>query len=284
MKTCLSLLASILFAFLMSYLLVVSLPGTFASDEVRMAGLSQELLFLPTLKAYLVGDWGFSWRSPELSVFQLVMSSMQMTLGLQILSFLLILFSSLVLSYFMITRSKVKSLLEPLLSIGASLPMLFWLPVLILIFCFQLAWLPHRYDQSWVSWILPLVGLVLRPLCVSTQILYDGWSHSTRQDYFRTARAKGLSFRRSLLVHGLKNSVVTFSAQMLQMVAHLLTGSVLIETLFSWPGLGYLFTESLQNRDLPVLLGLVFVMVSLFFAVQTLLSSLHRFFEPRLRV
>lgn len=286
MKIVFSLVISLVMSFVLSYGLVVLLPGTFESDEVQLVSTSRldsEMHFGYLLKQYISGNWGQSWLNPELSVLSLITTSISMTLGLQLMSFSLILVISFLLSYFLVLNpEKAKTLMRGI-TLVASLPILFWLPALLFILSFQWQLLPYRFDTTWQSWLLPVLGLSLRPLCISTLILSQSWMDTRKTDYMRTARAKGLSMKQALLRHGLKNSSLAYSSQVLQVIAQLLTGSVLIETLFSWPGLGTLFIEALKSRDLPVLLASVFVMTGLYLGSQILVGGVHQKLEPRLR-
>ncbi|MFN9066319.1 MAG: ABC transporter permease subunit, partial [Bdellovibrionales bacterium] len=223
------------------------------------------------LKNYLTGDWGRSWLAPDESVSKIIYQSAKMTLGLQVIAIFLCLFLSFLLSYLAVQNSQFSQKMKVVLRTLASLPLLLWLPLGLWLTSFWFEILPFRYDGSWHSWLLPVMGLSLKPLAVSTLLLLERWEKSIQENYFLMARAKGLKYSQVLLRHGLRNSLMVYSTHLIQVVASLLTGSVLIETLFSWPGLGTLFIDTLKQRDTPVLLGVVFIFISITLSVQLFL-------------
>lgn len=260
------------------------MPGHFLDDEaqvVRVVSQYYQQDYWQTLWNYTIGEWGYSWAYPDQSVISFIQQAFTFTIGFQLVTLLLVVLFSVAVSYLMIVSQTFRFLAENILYLGTTLPLLFLLPVMIFFFSFYNNFLPIRYDGSWLSYLLPLLGLAFRPLCFSCQILFQKWSETIRQDYFRTALSKGLSFSQCLWRHGFKNSALTYVTQVVQFMGQILTGSVLVETLFSLPGLGFLFVESLRNRDLPILMGLVFVFCCLYLVTQILLDWAHHFFEPR---
>lgn len=286
LKTLVLFLFSVALSFLVSFCLIKAMPGNFGQDETTLSKIfidSYKIELVPTVKSYFSGYWGMSWNQPERSVLSLIWDSFRFTIVLQIIAFIFIFSSSLLLSFLTLRYRWADKIIPRFTELGVSLPLLFITPLLIYVFILKLNWAPLRFDEtSWSYW-LPILCLSIRPLCFSAQILTQSWRETQFQDYFRVARAKGLSVSQVLWRHGLKNSVLGYLTQMAQVVGQLLTGSVLIETLFSFPGLGMLFVESLQLRDLPVLLGVVFVFCLIYMFVQITLEKLHTVFEPRAR-
>ena len=271
-------------SFVLSFLLVVQFPGQFTSDEAILQSkgtFKSELSFWPLAKSYLKGDFGSSWVSPDKKVSEFIFSAVGFSLGFQIVAILTTLLVSVILSYFILSSKRGGPWLEKLVFFGTTTPTLFLAPVFIFFFSYQWKWLSLRYNETYLSLLLPLVCLTFRPVCFGVQILSESWKNSIHQDYFRTARAKGLSFSGALWRHGFKNSALTYVTQMVQLTGHILTGSILIETLFSLPGLGYLFVESLRDRDLPLLMALLFLFCGIFLVTQFFLDWIHRYFEPR---
>lgn len=237
--------------------------------------------FWTLAKSYLNADFGYSWVSPQKKVSEFIKAAVAFSIGFQLAAILMTLIFSVVVSYLILSSPRFGPWLEKITFFGTTTPTLFLAPVFIFFFSYQWKWLSLRYDETYLSLILPLVCLTIRPICFGVQILSDSWKSSIQQDYFRTARAKGLSFSEALWLHGFKNSALTFVTQMVQLTGHILTGSILIETLFSLPGLGFLFVESLRDRDLPLLMGLLFLFCGIFLVTQFSLSWIHRYFEPR---
>lgn len=271
-------------SFVLSFFLVVQFPGQFTSDEAKLQykdTFKSEMSFWPLAASYLKADFGYSWVSPEKKVSDFIQSAVAFSLGFQVRALALTLILSVGMSYIILTSSRYGPWLEKIIFLGTTTPTLFLAPVFIFFLSYQWKWLSLRYDETIMSLILPLICLTIRPICFGVQILSDSWKNSIHQDYFRTARAKGLSFSKALWLHGFKNSALTFVTHMVQLTGHILTGSILIETLFSLPGLGFLFVESLRDRDLPLLMGLLFSFCGIFLVTQFSLNWVYRYFEPR---
>ena len=103
------------------------------------------------------------------------------------------------------------------------------------------------------------------------------------QDYIRTARAKGLTSRRVVLVHGLRNALIPLLTILGIQFASLLGGAVIIETIFAWPGIGRLAVNAIFRRDYPVIMGTVLVFSITFLVVNLLIDILYTLIDPRIR-
>jgi len=284
LKSLISLLIAVPLSFFISYMLTLKLPGRFEDDEAQISPLSHQYYsksFFETFFDFMQGQWSFSWMYPDRTVFSFIQEAFTFTFGFLLCSVVLLILISILISFFMIYSIRFRKMAEKILFLGVTSPVLFLLPLLIYFLSFYYPLFPLRYDESWKSLVLPFLGLLIRPVCFSSQILYSKWSETTNQDYFRTALAKGLSFSTALWRHGFKNSALSYVTQIVQFTGQILTGSVLIETLFSLPGLGFLFVESLRNRDLPILMGLVFVFCCLYLMTQIILDWAYHYFEPR---
>lgn len=263
------LAATFLISVAISVALVLSLPGHFYLDETK-------------LQVTAVGmDWSRSWDYPDQTLPSLIGENLGYSIVLQSLSFLLVLLFSFVLSLFCLRWTKFQALIEKLLIVGISAPSLFWIPLLVYFLCLKFDFLPLRYEASLSGWILPLVALTLRPLSLSTQILLSEWKGAETQNYFLVARSKGLSRLQVFYRHGLKNALIPYTAQMGNFLVQSLMGSVLVETLFSFPGIGLLFVQSLQNRDLPVVLALTILFTGVMMFVHLIVEFIQSQLEPR---
>lgn len=198
--------------------------------------------------------------------------------------------------------------------IGYSVP-IFWLGLLsLLLFYARLKWVayPGRLDVAYEYTFTPITGLYLVDAAWTRQwdILWDAFRHiilpgsllgyfslayisrMTRsfmlnelgQEYIVAARAKGLSERRIVWFHALRNAGVPLVTVIALSYAGLLEGSVLTETVFSWPGIGLYITNSLQNADMNAVLGGTIVIGSVFIAINMLSDLLYRLLDPRTRV
>lgn len=269
MKKLALFLVSFLFAALLSWVLISALPGHYNLDETQVQGSLENL------------DWTRSWDSPDQPLLYLIVESIRYTIGIQSFSFVLVLFLSLALSLLALRSPRALTLLESFFAVGVSAPSLFWIPLLIYIFSLKLDLLPLRFENTWQGWILPVLALSLRPLCMGAQVLLTELKRSENQNYFIVARSKGLSRSKVFLRHGLKNALIPFTTQAGSFLVQSLMGSVLVENLFSVPGIGLLFIESLQNRDLPVVLAITLLFTILIMIVHILVEWIHHYLEPR---
>src|SRR5581483_5367346 len=135
---------------------------------------------------------------------------------------------------------------------GQSMP-IFWLGLmLILVFAVRLGWLPPFGQDDWTSLILPATTLALLPMARNTRLIRAGMLDVLHQHYMTTARSKGLSERAVLVKHGLRNALLPVLTMMALDLGQLLSGSIIAETIFAWPGVGRLMIQAIYHRDFPV--------------------------------
>lgn len=170
--------------------------------------------------------------------------------------------------------------------IMASMPS-FWLGLmLIIIFALQLHWLPASMPSIASAdlrhWILPVITIGLPPVASVLRFTRSTMLDVIRQDYIRTARAKGLSERTVIFKHALRNallSIVTFVGIML---GGTVAGSVVIESIFSVPGIGSLVTTAVSNQDYPVIQGCILILSILICLINLAVDVIYGFIDPRI--
>jgi dipeptide transport system permease protein len=196
--------------------------------------------------------------------------------------------------------------------IGYSMPIFWWGLILILVFSVNLGWTPvsgrisaafdvepwtgfllidvWRRGLGFAGWwaavrhlILPALVLGTIPVAAIARMTRSSLLEVMREDYVRTAKAKGLSFYRIVFVHALKNALLPVVTVIGLMVGALLTGAVLTETLFSWPGVGRWLVASVLSRDYPVLQGGVLLLSIIIVMVNVFVDVLYTWLNPRLR-
>jgi ABC-type dipeptide/oligopeptide/nickel transport system permease component len=176
---------------------------------------------------------------------------------------------------------------------GVSLPV-FWTGImLIIVFALTLRWLPSAgmtspYGASGVLdvlWhlILPAVTLGTASAAALARLTRSSVLEIIRQDYVRSARAKGLGERVVVGRHVLKNAVNPIITVLGIQVGYLLGGAILTETVFSWPGLGSMMVRAIQARDYPLVQGGVLLIATTFVLVNLLVDLLYAVFDPRIR-
>lgn len=168
---------------------------------------------------------------------------------------------------------------------GVSAPV-FWVGLLLLMtFAYWLGWAPGAGfgDGSFKYLILPMITLGVRPGALTARLTRSCMLEVLNQDYIRTAFAKGLPGRIVVLKHALKNAMIPVITIVGTQISELLSGAVLTETIFAWPGIGRLSVDSLLARDLPMIRGTVIFMAVIFLAANLLVDISYGFFDPRIR-
>ncbi len=194
---------------------------------------------------------------------------------------------------------------------GASMPIFWWGLMVILIFSVTLGWTPVAgrvsdmfYVVPWSgfmlidSWysddegavlsavshlILPTIVLGTIPLATIARMTRSAMLEVLGEDFIRTARAKGLSPNRVIIVHALRNALIPVVTVVGLQVGSLLSGAILTETIFAWPGVGHWLVEAIQRRDYPVLQGGSLLIASLVMAVNLGVDVTYGFLNPRIR-
>jgi len=168
--------------------------------------------------------------------------------------------------------------------LGVSMPA-FWLALLLLqLFSLQLGWLPAGGMKHGIrSLILPAVCSGLMLMATSTRQTRSGMLEVLKADYLRTARAKGVPEESVIRRHALGNAWIPILTAMGASLANLLAGSVVIEQVFSWPGVGRLTIEAVQQRDVPTVLGCVIMTTGLYVLVYVIVDILYAFVDPRIK-
>lgn len=167
--------------------------------------------------------------------------------------------------------------------VGVSMPN-FWLGImLILLFAANLNWLPASGDKGFLALILPAVTLSANSLATITRMTRSSMLETIRMDYIRTARAKGLRESRVIIHHALRNAMIPVITSVGLQFGFALSGAVLVETVFSWPGIGRLLVDTIKLKDTPVVLGVVVVMAASFTVINLVIDILYACFDPRIR-
>ena len=166
--------------------------------------------------------------------------------------------------------------------LGLSLPN-FWLgPMLMIVFAIQLGWTPVSGRGGLGHLVLPSLTLGLGMAAILTRILRAGLLQAIREDYVRTARAKGLSESLVWLKHTLRNALLPVITIVSLQFGSLLAGSIITETVFSWPGIGRLTVQAIQARDYPLVQGCVLVIATTYLLVNFLTDIFYRLADPRI--
>lgn len=164
---------------------------------------------------------------------------------------------------------------------GASMPS-FWLGLsLIVLFAVRLSMVPVAGRGGFESYILPVVTLAVAPAAVLSRFTRSTMLEILDDDYMRTAHAKGLTAWRAVITHGLRNALIPLLTAFSISLGHLLSGAVIVETIFVWPGVGKLGLDAIQQRDYPMLQGFVLYAGAAFAAINLLVDLAYGAIDPR---
>jgi peptide/nickel transport system permease protein len=171
-----------------------------------------------------------------------------------------------------------------LATFGVSVPN-FWLGLLLIyIIAVQLRWLPPSgYGPAFPYLIMPAITLGTGLSAVIARLTRSSMLEVIRQDYVRTARAKGLAERRVIAGHVLRNAAIPIVTIVGVQISGLLSGAVITERVFSWPGVGRLLLDSIGARDLPVVQGCVLFIATIFIGLNLLVDLSYAWLDPRIR-
>jgi peptide/nickel transport system permease protein len=166
---------------------------------------------------------------------------------------------------------------------GISMPV-YWLGLmLIILFAVQLHWLPAGGNEGPTSIILPALTLAAFSVALIARMTRSSMLEVLGQDYLRTARAKGLKEKVVIVRHALKNAFIPVVTVIGLQLGILLSGAVLTETIFGWPGIGLLLVDSIFARDYPVVQGVVMMFAVIFTLLNILVDLSYAYLDPRIR-
>ena len=168
--------------------------------------------------------------------------------------------------------------------LGQSMPVFLLGMVLILVFAVDLHWLPSSGAESWTSLVLPAISVGSFSAAVLARLLRSSLLEVLGQEYIRTAYAKGLRGRVVLTRHALKNAALPFVTMLGLQVGFLLSGAVVAETIFAYPGVGRLAVEAISRKDVPVIQSFVTVAAVIVIAANLIVDLAYTRIDPRIRL
>lgn len=240
--------------------------------------------YLAYMKQLVTFDFGISMRDRAPAI-DLVLERVPATLALTIPALILKVGIGIPAGvYAALHRQSVTDRGVIMLSIfGFTIPSFVLGLVLVLIFAVQLDWLPSGGQDSWKHAILPILTMSVGGIGVLARFSRSAMIEVLGQPYIRTAMAKGLSWRDVVWKHALPNAAVPIVTLIGFMVGALIAGAVVVESIFSWPGVGRLIVVSVANRDLAVVQCLLLVIASSMVIANLLVDVAYGLLDPRLR-
>lgn len=232
----------------------------------------------------LRGDFGQSFQS-GLPVAPAVLNSFGNTVQLVVASIVLALLLGISFGVMgAVSRGGIGETVSFLFSlVGLSIPTFFLGLALILIFAVYLPILPVSGSGTWRHLVMPALTLSLPTAAIFGRVVHAGLRGELEKQYVRTARSKGLLERRVVVVHALRNALVPLLTMLGIQIGYSLGGSVIVETLFGWPGLGRLIVQSVAARDFPMIQASVLLVAGCFVLINALVDYSYRILDPRIR-
>ena len=273
-------------------------PGNFYSSEKKLpaaveANIKKKYgLDKPWYQQYFImisnvarGDFGESLRYQGQSVNEIIWRHLPYSATMGILAYILAL--AIGLAAGIIAALKQNSIFDygsmALAMLGLSVPNFVLGPILVLIFSLGLYIFPPARWGGVLSLVLPVITLSMVYAAYIARLTRAGMLEVMRSDYIRTARAKGLDEKTVLLKHGLRGGIIPVVSFTGPALASLLAGTVVVERVFSIPGLGNIFIQSVLNRDEPLTLGIVAFLSILIMIFNLLVDISYGFLDPRIR-
>ncbi len=165
---------------------------------------------------------------------------------------------------------------------GLAIPIFVFGPVAQILFGLDLGWLPVAgWDGSWPYKILPIVTLALPNIAYVSRLMRGSMIETVRTNYVRTARAKGIGERRTIMKHALKGAIMPVVAYLGPATAITITGSIVIETIFQIPGIGRYFVEGATNRDYPLVMGVTLLYGGIVILANLLTDIARGLLDPK---
>lgn len=168
--------------------------------------------------------------------------------------------------------------------LGITIPSFVLATLLLYFFSFKLDWFPSLRWGTWKHFVLPAIALAGSPTALISRLTRSSLLDVIRQDYIRTSRAKGNPERVVVYKHALKNSIIPVLTYLGPLIASIMTGSFVIEKIFSIPGIGRQFVDSITNRDYTVILGFTVFYAVLLVTCNLLVDIVYVLADPRIKI
>ncbi|MGL5977894.1 MAG: ABC transporter permease [Erysipelotrichaceae bacterium] len=283
------------------FLMLEFMPGTPFNDEKLTAaqraileakyGLDQPIFirFFNYIRLMLQGDFGISYTiQKNMPVAQMLSSRMGITLriGLQavVLGSLLGLLLGIIAA---IKHNSIFDVLATTISVlGVSVPSYVFALVLMLVFGSYLKWLPILYSgkQPFLSTIMPTISLSMFTLATIARFSRSEMIEVLGSEYLQLAKSKGLNKQHLIVSHALRNALIPIITVLAPLIVGLMTGSLVVEKIFSVPGLGSLMVTAIQVNDYNVVIAIAFIYSVMFIVTMLIVDILYGVIDPRIRL
>lgn len=232
------------------------------------------------------GDLGTSMMRPGQPINDMIQSASWMTLQLTTLAMVISLLIAVPVG--VLAATKRNSILDYISTFGSTLGVAipnYWIGIMaIVFFSVNLGWLPPYGADSWRAYILPVLVLSIEEMAAVMRLMRGTTIEVLGQDYVKTAEAKGLHRNAILTRHVVRNALLPVITLIGYRMAFILSGTIVIETVFSWPGLGQLFFDAITNKDLQVVQAIVLLLTCIVVLMNIITDMMYAVIDPRVRV
>jgi oligopeptide transport system permease protein len=243
--------------------------------------------FITYVGGVLQGDFGPSFKYKDFTVSELIAQGLPVSaqLGVQALILALLIGLPLGIIAALNRNSRTDATVMSFAMAGIAVPNFVVAPLLTLVFGLWLAWLPIAGwdDGALRNMILPTIALALPKVAYIARLMRGSMIETMRSPHIRTARAKGLPLRQVVLRHALQPALLPVVSYLGPAAAAMLTGSVVIETIFGIPGIGRYFVQGAINRDYTLVMGVVIVYAAILISFNLIVDLAYGWLDPRVR-
>ena len=239
--------------------------------------------FIMYMKGLLQGDFGVSLKNGR-EIRAIIGESFPISARLGLMAMLVALVCGTVFgSLAALTRNKLPDRVIVFFStLFTAVPSFVLATLLLLVFCIRLGWVPV-WDANNNSYILPVISLSAYPMAYITRLSKTSMLDALGQDYVRTARAKGVSKAKLIFKHALRNSLIPVITYAGPQIAYIITGSMVVETVFTIGGLGSKFVQSINNRDYTMIMATTIFLATLMVIANLICDLLYKVVDPRIQ-
>ncbi|HIP75904.1 MAG TPA: oligopeptide ABC transporter permease OppB [Psychromonas hadalis] len=300
LKRAIEAIPTLLILITISFFLMRFAPGSpFSSERVLPPQVMQNInakygLDKPVFEQYttylgnvLQGDFGPSFKYKDYTVNELMSTALPVSAKVGAIAFVFALFFGVSVGTLAALKQNTwldYSIMSTAM-LGIVMPSFVLAPVLIYIFSINLGWLPAGgwLDGSFTYFALPVLGMSMMYVATFARITRGSMIEVLNSNFIRTARSKGLSYSYIILNHALKPALLPVVSYMGPAFVGIITGSVVIETIFGLPGIGKLFVNAAFNRDYSLVMGVTILIGFLFIVFNAIVDILLAYIDPKIR-
>ena len=230
------------------------------------------------------GDLGTSFRTGEkvtAQIRQRYPATLQLAFGAMLIALLVAFPLGIISAIF--RNSWIDNVARFFALVGVSMPSFWFGPLLIIAFAIHFTWFPVSGRDEWKSIVLPSLTMGLALAAILTRMIRVSLAEEINQLYVTTAISKGVSRKKAIFRHALRNALIPVITVVGLQFGSLLTGAIITEQIFSWPGLGRLLIQAITTRDYPQVQGSILVIALTYILVNLITDLLYAFVDPRIQ-